>query len=47
MKCINLFAGIGGFYIGLKRNNMVCVFASEINVQEKYTQLITPSPFLI
>lgn len=33
LKFIDLFAGLGGFHIGLKRLNLECVFASEINTQ--------------
>ena len=36
-KFIDLFAGIGGFHVALSRNNMQCVFASEIDSHARKT----------
>jgi DNA (cytosine-5)-methyltransferase 1 len=38
-KFIDLFAGIGGFHLALYRNNMQCVFASEIDKEARKTYL--------
>ncbi len=38
-KFIDLFAGIGGFHLALHRNNMQCVFASEIDKEARKTYL--------
>lgn len=38
-KFIDLFAGIGGFHIALSRNQMECVFASEIDKEARKTYL--------
>jgi DNA (cytosine-5)-methyltransferase 1 len=39
LKFIDLFAGIGGFHEALKKLNMECVFASEINQYARETYL--------
>ncbi len=48
-KFIDLFAGIGGFHLALHRNDMQCVFASEIDKEARKTYLanhqINPSQF--
>jgi DNA (cytosine-5)-methyltransferase 1 len=36
-KFIDLFAGIGGFHIGMENNGMQCVFASEIDKEARKT----------
>ena len=40
VKFIDLFSGIGGFHLALKKTNSECVFASEWdkNCQEVYEQ---------
>ncbi len=38
-KFIDLFAGIGGFHLALHRNDMQCVFASEIDKEARKTYL--------
>lgn len=38
-KFIDLFAGIGGFHIGLSENDMKCVFASEIDKDARQTYI--------
>ncbi len=46
---IDLFAGIGGFHLALQRNDMRCVFASEIDPEARKTYLanhqINPNQF--
>ena len=40
LRFIDLFAGLGGFHVGLKRLGMECVFASELNagLQDLYAR---------
>ena len=48
-KFIDLFAGIGGFHLALHKNDMKCVFASEIDTEARKTYLanhqINPDQF--
>jgi DNA (cytosine-5)-methyltransferase 1 len=47
VKFIDLFSGIGGFHLALKKTNSECVFASEWdkNCQEVYEQNFNIKPY--
>ena len=42
LKFIDLFAGLGGFHIGLQRLGHKCVYACEINYLSEKVALLYP-----